>query len=108
MTTMLDNSRSPPGVGHSPKVSGRQQLGDDLTGFKVADEALSPGMAEAAGQRAPHLRRYAHRAAIVLRNEDGFGLGAVFEAEQPLSRTVVGDLLAADLRAGDGKPLGKA
>ena len=84
-------------------VAREQDLPDDLGRIEVAHEALRARVAEAASQRAAHLRGDAQRAAVALRNVDGLDLGrprlvpALRQPQQPLARAVDGDLLGDDL-----------
>ena len=97
--TMLEMSRPSGGEGHSPqRVAGQHDLAQDLGRREIAHQALGPGMAEAAGQRAADLGGDAERAAILLRDMDRLGLLAVGESQQPFARAV--DRLPVDHGAG--------
>ena len=60
-------------------VTGDQDLGDDLAGFKIPDEPLGSGVTEAAIECASDLRRNAKRAAVLVGDIDHFHLLAVGE-----------------------------
>ena len=89
------------------RIAGHEELGDDLAGIQIAHHALGAGVAEGAGKRAAHLGGDAERAAILLRDVDGFHLAAIGEAQQPLSRPVRRTLLRRRLGACQGIALGE-
>src|SRR5690606_38054782 len=71
-----------------------RDLADDLGDRKVTVEALPPGRAERAIERAAGLRGDAERAAVRLGNENGLDRLPRADVEQPLARAVRRALLA--------------
>src|SRR5262249_30883272 len=86
-------------------VARQQHLADDLAGREIAHQALRPGVAEGAIERAADLARDAQRAAVRFRDIDALDLVGVFpgvlagESQQPFARAVDRSLLGGDLRA---------
>ncbi len=76
------------------EVAGRDpHLADDLGGGQVAVEALGGGGAEAAVERAAHLRGHAQRAAALVGDVDRLDGVPRIHAEQPLVGAVGGGLV---------------
>jgi hypothetical protein len=89
-------------------VAGHLHLGHDLGGGQVADQGLGAGVAEGAVERATHLARHTERAgAADVGDVDALDLNAGRRADQPLTRTVLGDLPLDDLRPIEGEGLGQ-
>src|SRR5690606_31609290 len=75
---------------------------------QVTDQLLGAGVTKGTGERAADLTGDAERPTSLFRNVDRLDLDrpagtAWREAQQPLARTVVGDLFLDDLRTGDGE-----
>ena len=84
-------------------IAGQQHLAHDLRRAEVAHPGLGAGVAERAVERASDLRGQAERAPVLLGDEDGLGLGAVVEADEPFAGGVGGGEHARDAGAGDAE-----
>jgi hypothetical protein len=95
------------GLRAAERAIGQPELTDDLGDTEVAVEALAPGRAERALERAAGLRGDAQRAACGLGNENGlYGvIGA--DVQQPFARAVRRRRVAPHRRRFDRRTLGQ-
>ena len=79
-------------------------LGGDLGGAQVADQAHLAGQAEGAAHRAADLRRDAKRLRGRVGNEDRLDLLAVGQVQHELLRAVFRDVVLDDVAAATSRP----